>query len=230
MSASIVSRVSVNTASAATIIASADISAFVADSSNSSIGVADARFAARRFSSILARFTAFSASASARRIASRFERFTPDPEEGSCAIGTVSSELLSRSDSWFFTCVICTSVQKSFRCRNRPHSVRYRCKENSFSAFHRVPTLCDVAHPDRSCNQVFANHIPSSAQEHFSTLASSTQDHPTDSHATHHDDALRLDANQSPHLSQKSNRGTRLSEIVVVSRHHRVDRPRYDEK
>ena len=60
MSASIVSRVSVNTASAVT-------SAFVADSSNSSIGVADARFAARRSSSTLARFKAFSASASACR-------------------------------------------------------------------------------------------------------------------------------------------------------------------
>ena len=34
------------------------------------------------------------------RIASRFERFTPDPEEGSCAIGRVSSELLCRFDSW----------------------------------------------------------------------------------------------------------------------------------
>ena len=33
---------------------------------------------------------------------SRFERFTPDPEEGSCAIGTASSE--------FFV-----SKQKSFR-------------------------------------------------------------------------------------------------------------------
>ena len=38
-------------------------------------------------------------SASARRIASRFERFTPDPEEGSCVIGTVSSEFLCRFDS-----------------------------------------------------------------------------------------------------------------------------------
>ena len=31
--------------------------------------------------------------------------------------------------------------------------------------------LCVTAHPDTSCNQVFANRIPSSAQEHFSTLA-----------------------------------------------------------
>ena len=29
--------------------------------------------------------------------------------------------------------------------------------------------LCDTAHPDTSCNQMFANRIPSSAQEHFST-------------------------------------------------------------
>ena len=29
----------------------------------------------------------------------RLERFTPDPEEGSCAIGTVSSEFLCRFDS-----------------------------------------------------------------------------------------------------------------------------------
>ena len=63
----------------------------------------------------------------------------------------------------------------------------------------------------------------------FPTLAGLTQGHPTDSHATHHDDAaLRLDAKQSPHLNQQSNRETKLSEIVVVCRHHRVDRPRYD--
>ena len=45
----IVSRVSVNTASAAIINDSPDTSAFVAESSNSSIGVVDARFAARSF-------------------------------------------------------------------------------------------------------------------------------------------------------------------------------------
>ena len=59
MSASIVSRVSVNIASAAIINDSAVASAFVADSSNSSIGVADARFAARRSSSTVARFKSF---------------------------------------------------------------------------------------------------------------------------------------------------------------------------
>ena len=52
-----------------------------------------------------------------------------------------------------------------------------------------------------------------------------TQGHPTDSHATHHDDAaLRLDAKQSPRLSQQSNREAKMSEIVVVCRHHHVDR------
>ena len=46
---------------------------------------------------------------------------------------------------------------------------------------------------------------------------------------THHDDAaLRLDAKQSPHLSQQSNRETKLFEIVVVCRHHHVDQPGYD--
>ena len=65
--------------------------------------------------------------------------------------------------------------------------------------------------------------------EHFSTLAGLTQGHPTDSHATHHDDAaLRLDAKQSPYLSQQSNRETKLFEIVVVCRHHHVDQPGYD--
>ena len=57
----IISRFSVNTASAAIINDSAVTSALVADSSNSSIGVADARFAARRSSNILARFTACTA-------------------------------------------------------------------------------------------------------------------------------------------------------------------------
>ena len=76
MSASIVSRVSVNTTSAAIINDSAVTSAFVANSSNSSIGVAVSRFAAQRSSSTLARFRAFFASASARRIASKSERFT----------------------------------------------------------------------------------------------------------------------------------------------------------
>ena len=115
MSASIVSRVSVNTASAAIINDSADTSAFVADSSNSSIGVADARFAARRSSSTLSRFKAFSASASARLIASKLERFTPGPEKGSCAVGTVSSEFFVSLRLVIITCVICTSIQKSFR-------------------------------------------------------------------------------------------------------------------
>ena len=72
MSASIVSRVTVNTASAAIISVSAVTSAFVEDS-NSSIGVA--HFAARRSSSTWARFKAFSASASARLIASRVRTF-----------------------------------------------------------------------------------------------------------------------------------------------------------
>ena len=69
--ASTVSRVSVKTASAATIIVS-----------NSSIGVAEARLAARRSSSNRARFSAFSTFASARRIVSMLERLTPEPEEG----------------------------------------------------------------------------------------------------------------------------------------------------
>ena len=107
MSASIVQRVSVNTASAATIIAPTDFSAqsFIIDRSSQtrptqSIVVADARFAALRSSCNFARVNAFSASPSARPIASRFERFTPDQEEGSCAIGTGSLELLCRFDSW----------------------------------------------------------------------------------------------------------------------------------
>ena len=83
----------------------------------------------------------FSASASARRIASRFERFTPDPEEGSCAIGTVSSELLCRFDSWSSRASSAPVSRSRVRCRNRPHRVRYRCTEDSFSAFHRVPTF-----------------------------------------------------------------------------------------
>ena len=42
-----------------------------------------------------------------------------------------------------------------------PHRVRYRCRENSFSAFpQRANFLCDTAHPDTSCKQVFANRIP----------------------------------------------------------------------
>ena len=89
--------------------------------------------------------------------------------------------------------------------------------------------LCDTAHPDTSYKQVFASRIPSSTKEHFSTLAGLTQGHPTDSHATHHDDAaLRLDAKQSPHLNQQSNRETKLAENVVVCRHRHVDRPGYD--
>ena len=85
--------------------------------------------------------------------------------------------------------------------------------------------LSDIQHPEPSCNHVFANRIPSSALEHFSTLAGL----PTDSHATHHDDAaLRLDATQAPRLSQQSNQETKLFEIVVACRHHRVDRPGYD--
>ena len=83
-------------------------------------------------------------------------------------------------------------------CRNTPHRVRYRCREISFSAFRRVPTFA-IPHIVTRLATRCANRIPSSAQEHFSTLAGSTQDHPTDSHATHHDDAaLRLDAKQSP--------------------------------
>ena len=54
-------------------------SAFVADSSNSSIGVADARFAARRSSSTLARFQIFLCLRVSTAIASRLVRFTPDP-------------------------------------------------------------------------------------------------------------------------------------------------------
>ena len=51
--------------------------------------VADARFAAFRSSSTRARVKAFSASASARRIASSSaeDRFTPDPDDGSCCTG-----------------------------------------------------------------------------------------------------------------------------------------------
>ena len=109
----------------------------------------------------------------------------------------------------------------TFRCRNRPHRVKYRCKENSFFAFRRVANLCDIAHADTSCNQVFANRIPSPAPEHFSTLANSTQDHPTETHATHHDDAaLRLDAKQSPHLSLQSSRETKLATLMQGSLDH----------
>ena len=64
--------------------------------------------------------------------------------------------------------------------------------------------LCDIEYPDTSGTQVFAIRLPSWALEHFSTLAGLTQGHPTDSHATHHDDvAVRLDAKQSPYLSQQ---------------------------
>ena len=70
-----------------------------------------------------------------------FERFTPDPAEGSCAIGTASSELLRRFDSWSSRASSAPVSMKSFRCRNRPHRVRYRCRKNSFSAFRRVPTF-----------------------------------------------------------------------------------------
>ena len=39
------------------------------------------------------------------------------------------------------TSIICTSVQKSLRRRNRPHRVKSCCRENSFSAVCRVPTF-----------------------------------------------------------------------------------------
>ena len=227
-SASVVSRVSVNTASAAIIIDSADTSAFVADSSSSSIGVAEARFAARRSSSTLARFLAFSASASARRIASRFERFTPDPEEGSYAIGTVSSELLCRFDSWSSR-ASSAPVSRSRFVIATGHIVSGTVVGRTRSLLPHSANLCDIAHPDTSCTQVFTNSTSVMGARALPTLAGLTQGHPTDSHATHHDDAaLRLDAKQSPHLSQQSNRETKFAETAVVCRHHHVDRTGYD--
>ena len=115
------------------------------------------------------------------------------------------------------TCVICTCVQKSFRCRNRPHRVSYRCREDSFSAFHKVPTFVASHILTRlaiRCSPIAFRHVRKST---CSTLAGLTQSHPTDSHATRHDDAaLRLDAKQSLQLSQQTEKLSFLKSWLFV--------------
>ena len=75
--------VSVNTVSAAIINDSAVTSAFVADSSNSSIGCCGCSFSLLVVPPALWRVSKLSLPPH-----STLKRFTPDPEEGSCAIGT----------------------------------------------------------------------------------------------------------------------------------------------
>ena len=67
-------------------------------------------FAAFRSSSTRARVKAFSASASARRIASSSaeDRFTPDPDDGSCCTG-LSCSCLCRFALWSFANPACAS-------------------------------------------------------------------------------------------------------------------------
>ena len=147
------------------------------------------------------------------------ERFTPYPEEGSCAIGTQSFCVALTRDHHGRHPHQCPEVVSLTR---RATSCLVPLEEELVLCIPQSPNLCDIECPDTSCTQVFANRLSSGALEHFPTLAGLTQGNPTDSHATHHDDAaLRLDAKQSPHLSQKSNRETKLSGIVVVCRHHR---------
>ena len=84
-------------------------------------------------------------------------------------------------------------------------------------------------HSDTSCNQEFSNHTPSSAPVLLSTRASSTRDHPRDSHATRLDGAvLHLDSRQSLHVSLHSNLEAKLIEILAVCSQSHVDLPGYE--
>ena len=139
------------------------------------------------------------------------ERLTPEPDEGSCAIGVASSLRRFASSSQLAT------------------SCRVPLQGELFLFILQSANLCDTARPDTFCNQVSSNRIPSPAPEPLSPRTNSTRDHPKDSHATHHDDAvLRRDATRSLHLSFQSDHETMLAENVVVCRHRHVDRPEYD--
>ena len=155
MSASIVSRVSVNTASAAVINDSADTSAFVADSSTSSIGVADARFAARRSSSTLARFNAFSASASARRIASRFVQKRVPVPSAQCRQSFCVAMTRGHHVRHLHQCPEVVSLSRQATWCQVPS------KEELVLCIPQSANLCDITHPDTSCTQVFASRLPS---------------------------------------------------------------------
>ena len=88
---------------------------------------------------------------SAWRIASRFERFTQDPEEGSCAIGTVSSavssELLCRFGSWSSRA---SSAPVSRSLSQQATSCQVPSEEELLLCIPQSANLCGIAHPDTS--------------------------------------------------------------------------------
>ena len=134
-----------------------------------------------------------------------FERFTPDPEECSYAIGTVSSELLCRFDSWSSRASSAPVSRSRFDVATG-HIVSGTVTErtNSFSAFHRVPTFV-ISH---ILTRLATKCSPIAVRQRKSTFQLSQI-------RLKIIQRTRLDAKQSPHLGQQSNRETKLAEIVL---------------
>ena len=158
-----------------------------------------------------------------------FERFTPDPEESSRAIGTESSELLCRFDTWSSRAssapvsrsrfVVATGhiVSGTVARRTRsPHSAE--CQP--FVIPHKLTRLATRCSPI-----AFRHQRKSTSQLSQVRLRIIQRTHTPLTMMTLHS---VWKAKQSPHLSQQSVRETKLAEIVVVCRHRQVDRPRYD--
>ena len=130
------------------------------DSSSSSICVADARFVACGSSSILVRSKAFCASASARRIASRLVRFTPDTRRG----------FLCRLQCRQSFCVVLTGGHRVRHVHQCPEVVSLTrqtsmclvpSEEVLVLCIPQSANLCGIEHFDTSCTQVFANRLAS---------------------------------------------------------------------